>query len=491
MPNLQFQNATFTTRKLVGKIQTAESVRISVKNDIQQVLSVGIDSAVNSYDATEGEASFYGKTNIRFLYSDGTSLASSNYNADFTASIQSEMISPESKLTFEAVTVDKKIDTNANTATLTILLEITAYCYAAESVPYLCGGEDAFLKSDSIEVLQSVDAQSIPTVIDEELTASKNISTVLIAESSLCITDYINVDGILRIGGDACVRLTYVSDGTVVTDELPFKFERELDSGAVLSDSQLKLSIYPKGTKVRLDISEEVNTAFTVEISAVVCVEATKVGALDVVTDAYGENCDFAFDKRVVTTTLPCGSAVAKKSVSATLPLDNGKKPLVAVNVGAIVTNCVSGEQKATVDGIVCATLLYETETGTESSELELPFSQTVEVDYLAPQCVSCARVSVSGITVCERNGLEITAELCISIDAERLIQYQVITSAEEKAFDKRQLPAIEICLAHKGETLWNLAKNLHMSQDALLAVNPEITNPLDSDARIVVYNKI
>jgi len=31
----------------------------------------------------------------------------------------------------------------------------------------------------------------------------------------------------------------------------------------------------------------------------------------------------------------------------------------------------------------------------------------------------------------------------------------------------------------------------LHMSEEDLLAVNPEIKSPLEKDARIVVYNKI
>lgn len=491
MSNVQFQNATFTSRVCVGKIQTAESVRISVKNDIQQVLSVGVDSAVNSYEAVAGEAAFYGKTNIKFVYSDGTTLNSSNYNADFTASVANDLIMPESKLTFDVVTVDNKVDTNANTATLTILLEVTVYAYVSESTPYLQSGEDIFVKTDNVEVLQVADVVSIPTVIDEELNASQNISTVLLAESSLCLTDYSREGDVLRIKGEATTRLTYVADGEIVTDVLPFEFERELDAENLLSDSQLRLSITPKNTKVRLDISQEVNTAFTVEIAATVRVEAAKLGALEMVVDAYGLDCDFAFSKRTVATTLPCGSTVARKKTYATLPLDNGRTPLTAVNVGAIVTKCVSGERSATVDGIAYATLLSATDTGTEGTQIEIPFSQLVEVDYLMPQCQSFATVTVGDFKVTETNGLQVEAELCITIESERRVEYQVITEAVEQPFDKRQLPAIEICLAKKGETLWNLAKNLHMSQDDLLAVNPEITNPLEQDARLVVYNKI
>ncbi|MCX4286260.1 MAG: DUF3794 domain-containing protein [Clostridia bacterium] len=492
MSNAQFLSSSFVSRKFIGKIQTAESVRISVKQDISQVLSVGVESCVNSYEATHGEASFYGKTNVRFTYTDGTSVLSSNYNADFTASIQSDLLDTDSKLTFDVVTVDSKVDTNANTATLTILLEITAYAYVTETTPYLAGGEDIFTQKDSVETLQSAEIVTIPFVVDEELTATRDIGSVLIAESSLCAMEYTNLNGILHLMGEASVRLTYVSDGEIVTDTLPFVFDRELEATDAMNDCQLKVRLVAKNTKVRLNISEgDVNTAFTVEIAAVAVVDATKVGVTEIVTDAYGTACDFAFERKTVSTTLPCGSASARKQTVTSLQLDSGKTLMTAVNVGAVVTNCQSQERRALVEGIVYATLLFKTEAGTESEQLELPFSQTVDVDYLMPQCTSYANVTVVNFTVKETGGLQAEAELCITIDSERDVTYSVIVSCEEKPFDKTQLPAIEVCLAHRGETLWNLAKSLHMAEEDLVAVNPEITNPLEKDARIVVYNKI
>ena len=492
MSNVQFSNLSCLSRKFIGKIQTAESVRISVKTDIAQVLSVGVDSVVNSYEATRGEVSFYGKTNIKFLYSDGTTVLSSGYNADFTASMTSDLLDADSKLTFDVVTVDSKVDTSANTATLTILLEVTAYAYVTDAVPYMASGDDVFCKTDSMEILQSAAIVNLPLVIDEELNATRNISTVLIAESNLCVGDYTLINGVLRIAGEAAVRLTYVSEGNIVTDTLPFSFERELDATGIDADSQIKLSLTPKNTKVRLDISEnEVNTVFTVELTCNARVEATTIGVIDVVNDAYGGHCDFEFVRKSITTTLPCGSTTERKRTTASLPLEAGKTILTAVNVGAVVTNCQSMERRALVEGVVYATLLYSTEVGTESAQLELPFSETVDVDYLMPQCQSFANVTVMNFDVRDNGGLQAEMELCISIESERDVTFAVIVSAEEQPFDKTQLPAIEVCLAHKGETLWQLAKGLHMSEEELLALNPEITNPLEQDARIVVFNKI
>ena len=492
MANLQFQNANAVRKVTLGKVQTAENIRISVKNDIAEVLSVGVDNFINSYDVTDGEVTFYGKTAIKFLYNDGAGIAGANYSADFTASLQNDQLNGNAKCSFSVVTVDSKVDVNANTATITVLLEITVYAYLFDTVTYLSDIEDAYTRRESVEILQNANVINLPVVVDEELTATRTITTVLLAESALCVCDYTNVDNVLRISGDATVRLTYLSEGEIVTDTLPFKFDRELDSSDIPAGAQLKITPYVRQTKVRLNIAEDsVNTEFTVEIGASLSTEYTETAVISIVTDAYGANCDFSLERQTLTTTLPCGGTVSQKSAQTTLPLEKEKKVLAAVNAGALVTKCTSLEKAAQVEGVVYATALYQTEAGIESAQLELPFVQKIDIDYLAPQCACLATVTVTDFTLTENNGLQATAELCFSIESSREVSFSVVVDGAEKPFDKAQLPAIEVCLAKKGETLWELGKALHMSEEDLLAVNPEITSPLERDARIVVYNKI
>ncbi len=491
MANVQFKDATFFVRKQMGKTQTVQNVRISVKNDIAEVLSVGVDTVVNSYEATEGEVTFFGKTAIKFLYDDGTATVGSNYTSDLAESLQNSLFSVETKCSFDVATVDVKVETNANTAVITVLSEVTVWAYLPRNVTYFADSDDAFVRKQNIEVLTAADVKNLPFAVEEELVASQTISTVLMAESSLCVCDYTNADGVLRISGKAAVRFTYLSEGNVVTDNLPFEFSSEFDASEIPSDAQLFVTPFVKATKVRLDIAEDsVNTEFSVEISALLRVEQTVSSVLETVADAYGTNCDFLFQRQNVKTTLPCGSAVARKNTEGTLPWD-GKEIVATVNTEALVTKCTSLEKAARVEGVVSTTVLFKSENGLESTRLELPFIQTVEVDFLAPQCESFATVSVEEFSLTDGENLKYNAELCVTVDAFHDVDYNLIVSVEDVLFDKKKLAAVEVCLAHKGETLWELAKGLHMSTEDLLAVNPEVSDPLEKDARIVVYNKI
>lgn len=482
MANLKFQNATYFCRKQVGKIQTAENVRISAKTDISEVLSVGVDNVVNSYEAAEGEVTFYGKTFIRLLYGDGTARIGSNYNADFTAAVQSEEINSSTACCFDVVTVDVKADTNANTATLSILLEITVYAYVQQNTACLTDGEEVFMRKQNVQLLSQAGVSYLPVTVDRQLCATRTISSVLLAESGMCLRDYSLSDGALRISGDAVVRLTYLSEGALVCDALPFRFDAELDGASLPQDSSLRVTVRVKNTKVRLDIADDsVNTEFTAEIAAVVCVENFVRQDFSLVTDAYGGNCDFALQRQTCVCTLPSAQGTERKRLEFDFKTTS---PQAAVNVGAVVTKCTAAENYAVAEGIISATVL----TPEGATVTELPFSEKVQCNGLTPHCKVFAEASVCDFVV-EEN--KISAELSITVDSFCDKSFSVVTSAEELPFDKLSQSAIEVCLAHKGETVWGLAKSLHMSEKDLLSANPELSDPLREDTRIVVFNKI
>ncbi len=490
MTNLEFQNATYVTKKFVGKIQTTQNIRISVKKEIAQVLSVGSESAIVSYEATKGSVSFYGKTNIKFLYNDGVGIVSSNYNADFTSDIQNDLLDVNSKLVFDVATVETKVDISANTAMLSVLLEITAYAYLSQTTPYLSGGEDVFTQKQNVTLLKSMDVANIPFIVDEELTATQTIDTVLLAESTLCVTNYSVSNDLLTAQGNATVRLTYLSDGKILTDTLPFTFSQEVEYSCN-EGCKLNLLATVRTTKVRLNIAEEgTNNTFSVDIHGTLQVEKAVVDSVAVVTDAYGTNCNFTFEKQNIITTLPCENVVGERGFSANIPTERTESLQTAVNVSATVTKCTSMQGFATVDGIVYATILFEGEN-VESELLEIPFSQRVESATVTPDFQTMAKAVVSNFVITKNGGYSAEVKLCITLQSAMEKCYTVITNAQTVPFDKTQLPAMEVCLARKGETLWELAKNLHIAPEDILATNNDLTDPLSSDARIVIFNKI
>lgn len=482
MANMQFQNTTVFHRCNMGKVQTAQTVRISVKNEIAEVYSVGAESVVTSCEVSDGQVSLFGKTSLKFLYNDGAGIVGSTYNADFNTTISNEAIASGQQFCFDVAVVDCKTQTNANTATVSLLLEVTACAYVAQEVVYLADGEDCFVKKQSVEVLSQAGVCNIPLAVEEQLSATSPIAAVLLAESNLCIAEHSLADGVLKVGGEAVVRLTYLSEGKPVTDQLVFPFQSEAECSAP-QEAQLFITPRVRSTKVRLDIAEDsVNTTFSAEISALLQVEYCVSSTISVVTDAYGSNCDFDFERTNVLTTLPCGSATANRAISSALPGEaNSADALVNI---AVQATCACQNNSVRVEGVLQATALVNSPAVLQ--QLEVPFVQSADI----PCCnnCQCALAAVAN-KVTFANGT-VNAELCFAVCTLQDISFAVITAAEEIPFDKTKLPAIEVCLAHKGDTVWSLAKGLHMSEEDLLAVN-QVSDPLQKDERIVVFNKI
>lgn len=484
MANIQFDNKSFFAKKYIGKTQTAQSVRVSVRNDITEVLSVGVEHFVGGYDIVGGEVNFYGKTTIKLLYRDGQTVQSANFGADFTSALPCDAAIGGNSVVFRTTTQDVATETNANTATINILIEVEAWAYAAETVDFATGG-DVFVKTETVEVMTDAKVTDIPFVVDNEFASTRNIGTVLLADSQLVVRDYGIAEGVLTVSGDGVGRLTYMSGNDMITDVFPFDWTRELDA-TNLADVQLQLTPVVRGTKVRLDISDDGdNTAFSLETQATLCVQATTIGGVTVVSDLYSTDCNFTLGRSSVETTLPCGGTVC--AVSESFGVDSGV--VTAVNVGATVTKCTGGERKATVEGYVTATLIYRDGDVYRGETKELPFVKQVDVDYLSAECACNARVIVGEVAV--EHGDTLRVQMWMDIFAARNVSVGLITSAEETPFDKSAQSAIEVCIAKKGDTLWNLAKNLHLSEEELVATNPLLTNPLEEDTRVVVFNRI
>lgn len=490
MANAQFKELTYFTKRLVGKVQTAETVRISAAGDIAKVLSTGVTAYVNSYETNFGETSFLGKMTIKMLYGDGVTVAGATYNADFSDRISSDLLTQDSQLVFDVSVVEVRAETNANTANVYVVLETTVWAYVGSSTTALVGGEDMFCQTVPAEILTGAKTFKLAFALDEELSAKKPIDTVLLVESAVCLTDVNRTVDVLSVSGDCVVRLTYLSSGKITTDTLPFRFDREIDASSVNADGQLFFTANVRNTKVRLDVSEDNNTNFSVEIVGTLDGEWLGVENVDLVVDAYGENCDFTFSRSKIVTTLPCGTYSAKRKICATVENLTDGEYLTTVNTGASVVEVKNADGKAVIGGIVYGSALTGGDSDVSSTALELPFSQTFDTDF-GTNGMLFATATVLDLSAKQGDGTDFDAEICFQTVCHNDAEYTVITEMTQTDFDKSSLPAIEVCVAKKGETTWNLAKSLHMSEEDLLATNPELTSPLENDARVVVYNKL
>ncbi|MCM1043806.1 MAG: DUF3794 domain-containing protein [Corallococcus sp.] len=493
MANAQFENVNAIRKIDLDKIQSSQTVRISVNDQITKILTVSVDCAVLSSEAAEGEVRINGRNNVKVLYVDETgSICSANYNADFSDRMPSNDISSDSCVYLDAVVVDYKSELSGNVIIVQILTEISGSAYVRRGVTALVGGEGMFCKHVDSEITVGAQISALNGEISNELNATRPIGRVLLAESSVAIDDYSVGDGVLTVGGTALLTLTYISDEKLCSDTLPFKFSQEIDAQGVDAESQIFVRHCIKNTKIRLDVMEDQpSDTFTVDIPLTLYVLQLKSANVTLVDDAYALDCDFTFTKMPLVTCQPCGSACCLRKISSALPRSADGQFVTVTGISTVITSCDSHNGQAAIQGILRCGAIMENEGEFASTTFELPFAETVDVDFVMPDCKSAARADVTGITIKSGANVNVSAELLFTVDGEKQIQYQSIGDVAEEPFDNSLRSAIEICIAKKGETLWNVAKSLHMAEEDVLSVNPELADTLENDTKVVVYNKL
>ncbi len=492
MTNVQYDNITAYKMVDLGKVNTTHTIRINCKEEVSAILMCTVDANVFGYECIAGQATYSGKNNVKLVYCDSDGqILSSNSNADFSDCIISQHITPNTKAMFDIVVVDSTCDISGNIVTVQLELEVSGSAYVCDSCPMLLEAVELYTHHNNIEIVSSVDSMTISSDLSCQLTASGDISRVVLADAKISCSDYALLDGVLTVSGDMVVGLMYISEGRVVYDQLTSPYRTELE--CPMDNGQLTIKPTIKNTRIKLDIVEgQLNNLFVADVSVSFAVVSVGCTELSVVDDCYTANSILELDRTQLYTTLPCGSVSSRVQIEQSISSMDIGQVVAFANVGSTVTNCRYRVHAVSVEGIVCGTLLYSTDTGMASTVVELPFAEIVDIDYIARTCSGSAHSTVLSSSCNYVGGmLVVSVELCIDVISYHNMPYSVISSMTEQQLDISQKSGIEVCMAKSGETLWQLAKAMHMSEQDILDINPDIVSPLERDTKIVIYNRL
>ncbi|MEG1705968.1 MAG: hypothetical protein RR291_00540, partial [Clostridia bacterium] len=259
----------------------------------------------------------------------------------------------------------------------------------------------------------------------------------------------------------------------------------------ISNDAILSTSVKVKNTKIRLDILEEgENNSFTAELALAVRLWSTEKTSKTIVEDAYSLSGDLLMTSSDISSTEPIFTESVGLSFSGQLAEKTDGEYVAFVGTKAVIVKAEAQEGAGVFEGIVCGNLITKRENGYHSKAIELPFSSSVALPATADNVID-ATASVSAITI-KLTGASCVATIDLLITATGYSErrFSVVSAVTENEIDESTLPAIEVCLAKKGDTLWEMAKGLKMREDDILAINPEIVVPLAKDTKVVKYHK-
>lgn len=160
------------------------------------------------------------------------------------------------------------------------------------------------------------------------------------------------------------------------------------------------------------------------------------------------------------------------------------------VKIGAV--NILPLDSKVTVEGVLSATVLWETEAGEVNTyNMELPISFSVRAEQVdADKSVDVAVTPVV-LNVKARRGVELlidarlSATVLVFASANTKISTDIVAGAGKQADDT----AIHIHIVGDNETVWDIAKRTNITSAELIAGNPNLANGCTVGDKVVVYH--
>ena len=321
---------------------------------------------------------------------------------------------------------------------------------------------------------------------------------------NVCPSVYIDrvepMDNYAKITGYVNVITTYSTNGdnsTLRTHTTSFDFTQEVALTGITESSRIESVINIQYSNIALNTNIEADTtAITINMPLDYMGYVWNNKTIDVVSDLYSTTnmltCNtvsfntFEIDNPIVTSSRLSGMISL---------MDN--EPAIDEILGVTCSNAVvagtnlSGDTLS-VDGVAYINVLYRnTDLGaTFANMVQLPFS--VDVRGVDANSMADVTAQLQNITAKARRGveIEIMGDIIVNATMYRDGTQAVIDSVAigEEKIDHDY--CMSIYFAKSGDTVWDIAKKMSVSEDAILAQNQDLTLPIQEGERIVVYRQ-
>ena len=492
-----FTKVVSSVRKNIGSTQSVVELKLPTdENNISKVYSVGAKSNITSSDINGRDVSFVGLVDFQAVFeSMGVSAL------DYTAEFKDRFVADE-PLDGELIVSSNVIDVNCSIVSGGIrVVAIIEVCFD-------------LISSQEINVLTSVNDDNVHTSTKDleyttyvgkayekfevsgelELSGATNVLMVTPCASLINVEprdNYLIVNGTLNL--DICYKIgEEIDDIATKYHSIDFSWEVALDGMTENSFVQSEIAILTNEIKVSTVVEDGVAN-MSVNVPVVYGGYVFNKNTIVAIDDLYLEGHYLSVTCENFKT-ISSGKTLAFKdnvsgtaSVSDTAPFIDNVLGVCTNNLVVASTRIESG--RLCIEGIANSTVVYFTkETATLTSvQVEMPFS--VEQKVMSG-CVALVSICLENISARSKRGkeIEVSAELIVYSDIydteERCVISQVVFGEEKKKDDC----SLYIYVVKPGQTIWDVAKDVSVSQDLILEQNADVELPLRGGERLVVY---
>lgn len=492
-----FTKVVSGVRKNIGITQSVIELKLPTNDEgATKVYSVGAKSTIVSTEVSGRDILIGGLVDFQAMY-ESMGVSAVDYTAEFKDRFESEEdIAGELVLSSNVVDINSSIVSDGIKVVAIVEISIDQIVTTELNVLTGVNGDDAHTSSRELTYSEYVGKAYEKFDVSGEFQIDRAIN-VLMVTPCVCVNSVEPNDNYMVVNGKINLDICYKTgeekqDIATQFQSLDFSWEVALDGLKETSIVQSNISVLSSEIRVSTVIEDGVATlSFYAPIvySGYVFNEKT----IDVVDDIYLENNYMSITCENFETLVGSLPVRFKDNISGTASILD-TSPFIDEILGVATNNLTLASSrvengKLSVEGVVNSTVIYYTkETGDITSVVvEMPFSVEEKVEG---QSSSVVTICLENISARSKRGkeIEVSAELNVYADmyqSSTLSAIVGVSVGDEKPKDDCSL---FIYVVRPEQTLWDVAKDLGVSQELLIEQNPDIQLPLKGGEKLVVY---
>ena len=499
-PNYQELKSSYIRK--IGTTQSTVECKLpaSDNTNIVKVVCASAKCVPAEANFQDKNLCFSGYVNFQVIYeSDDNATYSMDYTVEYKDEygVDNHAFFPQ----IDCSVADVTTAVNGNEIKVLATIETTINGVFDESTNALVSVEDetSFMQSVDVQYSTFEGAMNTSFAINHDFEIKDEVSRIL----SVCPMASLNKvevhDGFVKVSGGVLVDINYFTLGEnakVRTYQDYITFEEEVARDTLKADDNVLSSLYVGINEIGITTTID-NDKTMVGLSLPIVYNGLVFShhETSVTQDVFSTTNALLTTTASVTTATGFNTETFMERIDGSIKLEN--MPFIDEILGTCCNNLtlVSAyveQGELTVQGIAYVTVLYysKEENITSSVVVEIPFSLSNPTDQVSG--TPMVELALADLSVKGKRGEEIEVYGKINVFANFYDNdsFAVLSNVEVGEEYSNHGYALSVYFVKNGETLWEIARNMHVSPDQILEQNPNVELPLKAGDKLYIYRQ-
>lgn len=466
------------------------------KGGVSKVCALSSDAQITKVQALSKQIKISGRVSLKLVYIDGEGkLNSFDYISDFSEDIADDAVIADMPCLVRASIVDSVSSISGSEIKVQTVVELSPVVVEISTVDILQEGEGALALREEQDYQKYIATVNEELELSEEYDCGARVDDVLFYDAKVIVFNVDNDGDKLTVGGQLEISVIYSSEGVQATKNINLPFAQELATRG----ENLRACIVANIKDSRLIIEGDDNDN-TLKMIVSISLQGfvMQMQKTTAIVDLYSPTNALQVGKEIVRYDRQNGVLRFEERISGSVAVDNGDEGIKSI-ISSVVTqstlsNIVAMQNSILAEGILNTCVIYMSEGGSiKCIQVELPYSLQFDKEGISPNDTLCGNAVATDCShkVKRDREVELTANIVLSVCSSTTMENAIVKSVEEGECLQANTDAISVYIPSKGESIWQVAKTLGMPIESIMEQNPDLSNVMQGNERIVIYREM